>query len=855
MAEMQFDWAGLLKLLAENLYNKKQVFIRELIQNAHDAIQRRAEPEAGRVEIEIDHRNRRLCIMDNGIGMNEADLHNYLSTIGIGATRLSKKEGLVGHFGIGFLSAFIVADRVEVVTRREGEAVGYRWRNTGSREYTITESGELASNGTRVEVYVRAEEVGILNREEVVAVVEEYCDMLRIPITIRGESQPLNRMTMPWEASYSKPKELELQTRFYLYNKLGGDALEIIPIRRNDLNGVLYITKTRVVGVNSPQTVRLYVQRMLVAENLPSLLPSWATAFVSGFINSSTLKPTAARDNVKTGDEFEAVKEVLGNIIVEHLDGIRQTTPERFSEIQKYHWLGLRSACANYPEFFDKFADLLEWKTNTLDNSTAASAAGVALRTLPEIIRLIEEQDPSAPFTSIRCFGSANSVNHVFQMAKVAKSVVIDASPSFDLQLLKAYVSQRGSGKLRLVRIDEDDDPLFFRPVLAEEEPEIVELANAMSSLDYVSPSKVIFHPRILARRFEPATLPAIIRQDEKASGKLDSARAMLEDPSQPQDVRDLAEAYVKEAEGAMCLALNASNPFVQRLAQQDFTDPAVRRLMTALYNSAFLSSGSMSPYNASVLHGDMMYFLSMSLENAMPRKDVVREFQTSNIISPAATKRHSVFFMITPFAERYRATIEHIRSVVEDKWGAELLIASDLKLDDRIIDSIRQHVDMADGFIVEVSEANPNVMFELGYIFERKRSRPIINLASSHMQSSGESRLSLPSDIQGMIYVDYKDSSGDALCELFDAEAKKDPRVNAILNRAGRLRFVSARKVNGVIKVLSMAVCKVLASEFPTADDWKSAKSESFSHLLPVEYRAMADILLKRMLDGLTLH
>lgn len=401
--EMQFDWAGLMKLLAENLYNKKQVFIRELVQNSHDAIQRLTYPEAGRIEIEVDLVTRRLCIADNGIGMNDADLRNYLSTVGIGATRLSGKSGLVGHFGIGFLSAFIVAERVEVVTRKEGETDSYRWKNTGSRQYTITKSQELGSSGTRVEVYVRSEEVGILSREEVASVVEEYCDMLRIPIMIKGESQPLNRMTMPWEVSYSNPKELEIQTRLYLYDKLGGDALEIIPIRRADLNGVLYISKTRVIGVNSPQTVRVHVQRMMVAENLPSLLPSWATAFVSGFINSSKLMPTAARDNVKTGEDFDEVKEILGDIIVEHLEEIRRTTPERFSEIQKFHWLGLRSACANYPEFFEKFADLLEWRTNSLEKTDKrATVDGFALRTLPEIIRLTEAQDPGANYTAIR---------------------------------------------------------------------------------------------------------------------------------------------------------------------------------------------------------------------------------------------------------------------------------------------------------------------------------------------------------------------------------------------------------------------------------------------------------------------
>ncbi|HAW28539.1 MAG TPA: hypothetical protein DCY03_10540, partial [Planctomycetaceae bacterium] len=131
MPKMEFDFQGLIQLLAKNLYSEKRVFIRELIQNAHDGILRRQsrEPDAFSPRIDVESRPDELqfIIRDNGLGMDLNDIREYLAVIGRGATRLEKGDvtGLVGQFGIGFLSAFIVAERVEVETRKVGDDDGW----------------------------------------------------------------------------------------------------------------------------------------------------------------------------------------------------------------------------------------------------------------------------------------------------------------------------------------------------------------------------------------------------------------------------------------------------------------------------------------------------------------------------------------------------------------------------------------------------------------------------------------------------------------------------------------------------------------------------------------------------------
>src|SRR5271155_3192201 len=198
MPEMQFEWGGLIRLLAQNLYSEKRIFIRELIQNSHDAILRRraAEPDfGGRIDIDADLARNTLSVHDNGIGMNESDVRDYLATIGTGATRVQQNiPGLIGYFGIGFLSAFIVAEKVVVLTRKIDSAEGWHWENTGSRSYTLAKE-DLKTPGTTVVVHLKPTEKGLLLEKEIIDVIKTYADMLRVPIHVNRKPKPSNAMT------------------------------------------------------------------------------------------------------------------------------------------------------------------------------------------------------------------------------------------------------------------------------------------------------------------------------------------------------------------------------------------------------------------------------------------------------------------------------------------------------------------------------------------------------------------------------------------------------------------------------------------------------------------------------------
>lgn len=386
-AEMTFDFDGLIQLLAGHLYNEKKVLIRELVQNAHDTIVRRAdddpafEREQGRIHILTDLTTEpgRIIFRNNGHGMSRKDLERFLSTVGKSGTRAAAGDApdVIGQFGIGFLSGFVVGARVEVRTRawQDPPEAGSLWENDGTKDYSIEPwdcSDQGAEPGTEVIVHLEsATDRGLIQDEAVKKVIRDYADMLRIPIFLNDPSQQgtaVNQRIMPWERTDQSADELRLDGLIYLKKTVPDSVLEIIPVREAgehgvDAQGLLYITRSRVVGRDAPRTIRVFLKRMFLCEDAKELLPAWAT-FVNGIVNTRDLKPNAARDNFARDQAHQRLRDRLGDIIVAHFEHLRDAEPQRLSEILAYHDFGIKAACHYYDKFFEKLGHLLEWRIN-----------------------------------------------------------------------------------------------------------------------------------------------------------------------------------------------------------------------------------------------------------------------------------------------------------------------------------------------------------------------------------------------------------------------------------------------------------------------------------------------------------
>ena len=208
----QLHLPGLLKVLAEHLYSTQRVGIRELIQNAHDSCVRRAieRPQPGyrpRIDLTVAPKSRTLRVADNGSGLTEEEIHTYLTVIGRGYTRELRdrlaaddpamSRELVGQFGIGFLSAFLLASEVTVETR-SAEGPALRWFSAGDEEFDLT-AGDRAETGTTVELRLKPSALFLLHEQNLIDVVAEYADFLPTPIHVQGSDAAANLGTPPWD--------------------------------------------------------------------------------------------------------------------------------------------------------------------------------------------------------------------------------------------------------------------------------------------------------------------------------------------------------------------------------------------------------------------------------------------------------------------------------------------------------------------------------------------------------------------------------------------------------------------------------------------------------------------------------
>ncbi len=863
MPKMQFDFDGLIQLLAQNLYSEKHVFIRELIQNSHDAIIRRRHQEGesylGKISIETRPDELLFIMRDTGIGMDKADLEEYLSTVGKGATREAREEekleGLIGLFGIGFLSAFVVAERVEVRTRRLGDTQGWLWTNAGKQEYVL-EPCEVAETGTTVTVILRGdEEKGVIHHDEVRDVIRRYADFLRVPIHLNGSPDPINAMRMPWDQSGKSEMEIQLDTRIYLELIMRDSVLEQIPVNLPDFEttGALYITRSRHIHRQGPRALHLFVNRMFICEKETDLLPEWAD-FINGVIcvSDKTLTLTAARDNFIRDEKLKHLQSALGDVVIEHLEDLSKNDPGLFSKILSYHDLSIKAACYYYDEFFDKFADLLEWRTNKGTPTTYAGDFTHEWRTLPKILELLPK--PEGERQPLPYFSDRSSTNQYFQMADAAGSIVVDASYGFESSLLKAYV-KRADGRIRLMPVDQEDDPNVFHNLQNDIDDKLKQLAGYMSQVIHPGGTGKI---RVEAKYFDPKELTAIIRHSGASDGLL-KAREILNDPTSSSELREMAREMTVMARGAsQRMILNASNPMVRKLAIQSFEDKNVFEIMLGIYNSAILYNQElMTPQNAKIFYEDFQRLLRRSLnyvvdqttleqrEMALAREqEALRKSDTQG-----EQPKHLIFFLMTPFDPVYKPFVKIAREVIENRFSCQLFVASDRQYQDTIIENIRFHMNQAHAFLAEVTDANPNVMFELGAARFDLRNRPIVLLRREGNQE-------LPVDLQGRIYVDYGERSGDELADYLEEKLRTDERIKLLLTKSGREHYISPTRLQSFAGRLGLAVddkvWQGLTEQYPTQESWGNASLDTVKSVLK-ENEDLADPVFKRIQKGVS--
>lgn len=591
---METDLPGLLVLLADHLYSEPDVFVRELLQNSHDAIvsRRRLEPALqGHINLAVDRRVGTITFTDNGIGMDRDDIRRFLSIIGASSKRAAESltalrswagKELIGQFGIGMLSAFVVASSVEVRTRKVG-APGYRWTNNGSVECRL-ERWDRPETGTDVILAIRTDLDFVLEEDYLRSRAIRYGNFLPFPIHLNGQ-EPLNTAEPPWETASGALDEAAC--REFIQTSYGALPLEIIPVAISGpcrAAGLLFITDDRLPDHGVKGTVDLYVQRMFVSGSEAALLPPWAK-FIRGVIDSPDLKPTAARDGIKADDPATRyLRGALGELIIERLRTLAEQEPGRFALLAAWHHYHLKGMAFLHDDFFDAIAPSLPFNTNR------------GALTLGQCLAAGSGESPGA-LPVLRYHAGSGSVSAFGRIAGARNWLIIDAGLGFDADLLRRYAARR-KDEVELVRIDAGDPPGLFQRLAPSEEARYRSLEQGIAlALSQAGVERVA----VRTRSFAPADIPALVLRD-RHSDALEAVRGNLSQSNLLEAAREIgSELLSKEPPRTLTLTINAGNPVIARLADvqrflrvEETLDGTrvISPLLCALFSSALISSG-----------------------------------------------------------------------------------------------------------------------------------------------------------------------------------------------------------------------------------------------------------------------
>ena len=342
----QAEVSKLLDLVINSLYREKDIFLRELISNASDACDKlryaaltkpelTADDPELRVMIEINRGKRTLTVTDNGIGMTRAELIENLGTIARSGTEAFLKAmaegegtdiGLIGQFGVGFYSVFMVAERVEVITRYAGDAKGWRWESSGSGNFTIIPDEE-ARRGASIVLHLRADAEEFLEADRIRHIVSTYSDHIALPIKLLGESrstETLNTASALWTRPKSEITEEKAREFFHHVAHMAGDPWMTVHLRaegRMEYAALLFVPDRRPFDLFEPDRrsrVKLYVKRVFITDDCEGLLPGYLR-FMRGVVDSNDLPLNISRETLQNNPLLAKirsgiVKRVLGDL-------------------------------------------------------------------------------------------------------------------------------------------------------------------------------------------------------------------------------------------------------------------------------------------------------------------------------------------------------------------------------------------------------------------------------------------------------------------------------------------------------------------------------------------------------------
>jgi molecular chaperone HtpG len=585
----QVDLRGLVDLLSHHLYSSPRVYLRELLQNAVDALTARLEPGDFGIRVVAD--GRVVRVEDDGVGLTEDDVHAFLATIGHSskrAERIAERRGdFIGQFGIGLLSCFLVADEIHVVSRsaRDADAPVVEWRGRGDGSYSVrTLPGQRRAPGTTVTLTPRADAAEWTRPARVRELARHYGSLLRQPVSFDdGEGAvPVNPEPAPWDRRYPTPGARARALAANGQEVFGFEPLDTIELDLPavGLKGIACVLPES-VPAGRRHGHRVHLKGMLLSEQAEELLPDWAF-FVRCVVDVDGLRPTASREALYEDDTLAAVRDALAERLRDWIARTAAGDPELLGRFLRAHHLAVKSLAVHDDEILRMLLPWLPFETT--DGHC----------TLDEFART---------HRTVLVTGTVEEFRQTAAIASAAGLGVVNGGYTYDRQLVQRLPEVRP--EVNVADLDPATLTAHLDPVDRE-----VELAAA-GYLAQARDALAVFDCDVALRSFQPASAPALLMDSREA--RHERTRSRLAREQEGGLWGDILGALRQEAPRAQ-LILNQLNPLVRTALTIDDPDLA-RTSAEALYGqAALLSRRPLRPAESGLINRSFLDLLAHAL-------------------------------------------------------------------------------------------------------------------------------------------------------------------------------------------------------------------------------------------------
>lgn len=560
--KFQVDLNGLISLLSDHLYSRNDVFIRELLQNGVDAIAVRRQIQKEFLEgiliIEYiqDKSGVQIVFRDNGIGLLEEELHQFLAVIGQSSKRGEEvRTNFIGQFGIGILSCFLVSDEIEVITCSGKDFSSHQWIGQANGIYHVAEAIWYKEVGTEIRLRLKKEIKSNFSRDDVYKALISYGFLLPIPIKFcyKGGECLINNIPIPWRQEFcTRGNIMEFGEIVF-----GEKFLDVVSLETKGVHGYAYIS-TRPLPSGGKLSHRIYLRSMFLTEDGRDLIPEWIS-FARCFIDARDLTPTASREGLQKNGDLIRIRTSIEHCLLEYFTVLTKFDITKMKLLAEIHNLAFKAFALENDKTLKLLFPFLSFSTNK-GRLTGTQVLEAAKRHI--VFYCID----------------IDSYRRVVPFLKYSKSLLINAGYVYEAEILRNLIRTNPNLPLKMFE-DSLLEQLF-------ENPEKEEMAVFDFLLLEFGEKLKTFHCRPVIKRLFPPELPCLFI--EETDSFLKTELEVNSDEYSFLDGFENFEDFLK-IEDCSTLYLNCNNTLIWNLSK--ILNPTIiHAIAKVLYVQARLS-------------------------------------------------------------------------------------------------------------------------------------------------------------------------------------------------------------------------------------------------------------------------